>query len=109
MNKEQLATTGRWLLTIAGSYLVSRGYIKGDEWQNLSTAIITVVGSIMVIAPIVQGLISKTKRAQVVAVSQLPEIAAVVVKDTAPATSPVVVAAQSPDQPKIVTQSQVNA
>jgi hypothetical protein len=108
-NKEQWMSILRWALTLVGGYIVSSGYIKGEDWNSLNTAILTIAGAIIAVAPIIQAVISKTKKNQVVAVSQLPEVAAVVVKDTVPPNDPIKVAAVSEDvkDAKVKTESQV--
>jgi hypothetical protein len=111
-NKEQWMSMVRWALTLIGGYIVSSGYIKGEDWSSLNTAILTIAGAIIAVAPAIQSMIAKTKKNQVITVSQLPEVAAVVVKDSVPSTAPVKVAAETIGEAqtaKVVTESQVKS
>jgi hypothetical protein len=76
MNQAQGLSALRWLLSIAGSYVLASGKIDGVLWEQISTVLLTV-------APVVWSMFVHTDKAKVQAAAAVPGIAPIQVTPAA--------------------------
>lgn len=62
--KESVAAIIRWVSTIAGTLLVSRGVIDPDTLATATGAVIALVGALATLVPIVWSVIAKIRAAK---------------------------------------------
>ena len=98
MNSDQAMSLLRTLLQVAGTAIVSHGFlgINGTMWEQLS-------GGALMIAPVIWSMFAHTDAAKIASVTAMPDVAQIVVK--ANAVDGAATAAADPNQPKVVKQS----
>lgn len=93
MNQDQFLSLLRTVLKIAGTLLVSYGYVNDQQW-------VTVVSGLMILAPIIWDMIDKTKQATIAKVAAMKDVKGIVttsaVATEAPSPKVVSTAAQIP-------------
>ncbi len=76
MNPDQGLSALRWLLSVAGSYVLASGKIDGVMWAQISTAILT-------LAPVVWSMFVHTDTAKVQAAAAVPGVQSIQIGQTA--------------------------
>lgn len=90
MNQEQVLSIVRALLQIAGTVLVSRGFMTETDWT-------TIAGGVVMAVPVIWSMYVHMKSTQIATVAAMPDVKKVV-------TSPAIANGSLAADPKVVTQ-----
>jgi hypothetical protein len=78
MNQEQLLGLLRMVLTMGGTFLVARGYLKPEDLTSTVAVLVTAIGGVVTAGSLVWSLYSKTKANQIASVAALSNVQQVV-------------------------------
>lgn len=83
MSNEQLLGLLRQFLPVLGTILGTLGWVKPENWATSSAIIMSVAGAALVIISAIWSLIDKTKASIVAKADALPEVAGVIMNQSA--------------------------
>lgn len=105
INTQQVLSVARWIVSVAGGFVVGKGWITTEHLTTVMDKLPEIIGGIAAIATLIWGVANKTDRSMLVQASHVQGVTAVVV-DTKTAPAPVVAAVEdqvSPSTAKIVS------
>jgi hypothetical protein len=93
MNSEQVQSLVRTVLSVLGTFLVSKGLVGTADWT-------TIAGAVVMLAPVAWSMYAHTDTSALKVVAAMPDVAKIVAVPGA--SDGVAAAAKNPDMPKVV-------
>ena len=77
-NPEQISTTVRWIVGMAGMYLAARGYLTKEQVSTVSDALMIAVPALVTLGSAVWGILHKSDANIMASAASVPAVEAVV-------------------------------